>query len=111
MKTAKEISSWLRANCGQHSLAPLTSTDVTALVASVNLTPLICHEHAPDELFAAYGAIVRQMQPQTRWLAFHAIAIELDWPMRFTIWQLADLSEEDKPKGKAAYEPGGAKRG
>jgi hypothetical protein len=110
MKTPKEIGSWLRANCGQDCLAPLSSTDTVALVASVHLTPLIGHEHASDELFAAYGAVVRQMQPQTRWLAFHAIAIELDWPMRFTVWELAGLPEEDKPRHKAAYEPGGAKR-
>lgn len=110
MKTPNEICSWLRANCGRDCFAPLTSMDVAALLASVHITPLISHEHAPNDLFAAYGAIVRQMQPQTRWLAFHAIAIELDWPMRLTIWQLASLPEEDIPKGKAAYESGGSMR-
>ena len=97
MKTQKEILKWLRNNCGKHSIAALSSADMDALVTSVNLTNLISHDRAPNELFAAYGAIVRQMQPQTRWLAFHAIAMELDWSHRFTIWTAAGLPEADRP--------------
>lgn len=104
MKTSKEIFKWLQANCGKTCTAPLTSTDVYALVASVNLSNLISYESAPAELFAAYGAIVRAMQPQTRWLAYHAIACELDWSHRNMIWTAAALPEEDKPARKCAYE-------
>lgn len=111
MKSQKEIFSWLRANCGKHCLGVLTSTDVHALMASVALCPLIsCPQSAPDELLAAYRAIVMQMQPHSRWLAFHAIAIELDWSHRFKIWSLANLPEDDKPARKAAFEPGGSAR-
>jgi hypothetical protein len=75
-----------------------------ALVTSVNLCNLIGYASAPPELFIAYGAIVRQMQPHTRGLAYHAIACELDWPHRDMIWDLARLADEDKPKCKCAFE-------
>ena len=110
MKTKKQIFDWLHANCGPKCLAPLTSHDVDALLASVALCPFINHEHAPRPLFAAYGAVVAEMQPQTRWLAYHAIAMELDWSDRRRIWTQAGLSEGDLPAHKAAFEPGGAAR-
>lgn len=104
MKTQKEILKWLQANLGRRCTAPLTSTDCYALVTSVNLCNLIGYSSAPPELFVAYGAIVRQMQPHTRGLAYHAIACELDWPHRDMIWDLARLADEDKPKCKCAFE-------
>jgi hypothetical protein len=104
MKTQKEILKWLQANLGKHCTAPLTSTDCYALVTSVNLCNLISYPSAPSELFAAYGAIVRQMQAHTRGLAYHAIACELDWSHRNMIWDLAKLAPEDKPKCRCAYE-------
>lgn len=104
MKTQKEILRWLQANLGGRCTAPLTSADCYALVTSVNLCNLISHVAAPPELFVAYGAIVRQMQPQTRGLAYHAIACELDWPHRDMIWELSRLPADDKPKQKCAFE-------
>jgi hypothetical protein len=104
VKTQKEILTWLQANLGRKCTAPLTSTDCHALVTSVNLCNLIGYSSAPPELFAAYGAIVRQIQPHTRGLAYHAIACELDWPHRDMIWELAGLSPGDKPKCKCAFE-------
>lgn len=109
MKTAKELSKWLCANCGKHCTAPLSSHDWNALLASVALTPLISWDGAPAALFAAYGAIVREMQPHTRWLAYHAIAMELDWSHRAMIWANACLPEDDKPARLASFEPGGAR--
>ncbi len=110
MKTKNEILKWLRANCGKTCCAGLTSTDVFALVTSVGLCNLIGYESAPLELFAAYRSIVLQMQPSTRWLAYHAIAIELDWSHRGMIWAHAVLPEDDKPARKCAWEPGGSAR-
>lgn len=104
MKTQKEILKWLQANLGTRCTAPLTSTDCYALVTSVNLSNLISYSSAPPELFIAYGAIVRQMQPHTRGLAYHAIACELDWSHRDMIWEQAQLSPDDKPKCKCAFE-------
>lgn len=108
MKTSKEIFKWLRANCGKNCTAPLTSHDVNALCAAVALTPLVSWAGAPAALFAAFGAIVREMQPHTRWLAYHAIAMELDWDHRSMIWTAAGLPEGDKPARLASFEPGGS---
>jgi len=102
--TQREILKWLQANLGKRSTAPLTSTDCYALVTSVNLCNLIGYASAPPELFIAYGAIVRQMQPHTRGLAYHAVACELDWPHRDMIWDLAGLTAEAKPRYKCAFE-------
>ena len=110
MKTQKEIFKWLKENCGKHCLGGLTSTDTCALVASVNLSNLISYPSADAELFAAYRAIVNQMQPHNRYQAVHAIAIELDWSHRFMIWAAAKLDEADMPKHKASWEPGGTAR-
>jgi len=105
MKTQAQIFKWLKANCGPLCLGGLTRTDTYALVTSVGLSNLIGYESAPSELFAAYGAIVSQMQPHNRWLAFHAVAMELDWGHRFMVWKLAGLRPEDMPKHKAGWEP------
>lgn len=109
MKTEKEIFRWLRANCGK-CLGGLTSTDTYALVASVNLSNLISYETAPPELFDAYRAIVMTMQQHTRWLAYNAIACELDWGHRNMIWAQAKLPEGDKPASRCEFEPGGNAR-
>lgn len=109
MKTSRELFKWLQANCGRHCTAPLSSHDVNALLASVALCPLVSWSGAPKELFAAYRAIVMEMQPHTRWLAFHAIAMELDWSHRAMIWTQAGLPEGDKPARLASFEPGGAR--
>lgn len=94
MKTSKEIIKWLQANLGgRHATAGLTSTDTHALVTATNLSNLISYESAPARLFQAYGAIVEEMQPTTRHLAFHAIACELDWSHRMMIWTRAGLTD------------------
>lgn len=108
MKTFKEISKWLAANCGKRCTAALTSTDVTALTTSVAMTPLISYEGAPEELFFAYRVVVMQMQPHTRWMAYHAIAMELDWGHRSMIWTMAGLPVGDKPARECSFGPGGS---
>ena len=107
VKTTKEILKWLKSNCGKRVTAPLTSTDTYALTASVALCPLIGYETAPPRLFKAFEAIVLEMQPHTRWMAYHCIAMELDWSHREMIWTAAGLPQGDKPARKASFEPGG----
>jgi hypothetical protein len=106
MKTQNEILRWLKNNLGKRAIAPLTSTDVYALVTSVSLSNLVSYSTAPPALFRAYREIVEQMQPHTRYLAYHAIACELDWSHRTMIWTAAGLGEEI-PKSKCAFEHGG----
>lgn len=103
MKTPKEVYRWLQANLGKRCLAPLTSTDNHALLASVALCPLISYRGAADELFAAYRAIVLQMQEHNRPLAYHAIAMELDWSHRRMIWEQAGLAGQI-PLGRCVHE-------
>jgi hypothetical protein len=103
MKTQKEIFSWLRGNLGPHCLGGLTSTDAACLVTSVNLTNLICSPKAPPPLFAAYRAIIEQMLPHNRRLAYHAIACELDWGQRDMIWTAAACPPLDNP-GRCKFE-------
>ena len=90
MKTPKEILTWLKNNLGPRAIAGLTSTDTYALVTSVNLSNLIGYNTAPRELFKAYHSIVMQMQEHNRRLAYHAIAMELDWSHRNMIWTQAE---------------------
>lgn len=101
MKSTKEILKWLKAN-EQHT-GGLTSTDTYALVASVNLSNLISYPGAPKELFEAYRSIVSQMQPTTRYLAYHAIACELDWSHRTMIWVNARMVDQI-PSNRCKYE-------
>lgn len=108
MKTSKEIIKWLQANLGgRHATAGLTSTDTHALVTATNLSNLISYESAPPRLFQAYGAIVEEMQPTTRHLAFHAIACELDWSHRMMIWARAGLTDGRGrgPASRCEFEP------
>ncbi len=88
---------------GKSCTAPLTSTDVYALVTSVNLSNLISYASARRELFEAYFSIVSEMQPHTRHLAFHAIACELDWSHREMIWAAAGF--ENRPTSVCEFEP------
>lgn len=103
MKTQTQILKWLRANLGNRCLGVLTITDTHALMASVALTPLISWSGAPSGLFTAYREIVMEMQPQSRYLAYHAIACELDWGHRALIWLHAGL-EDQIPEGKCKFE-------
>lgn len=89
MKT--KLLRWLSNNLGKRSLGVLTSHDVDALLAATSLAPLISWEGAKPDLFKAYAAIVNEMQPAARHLAFHAIAFQLDWGHRAMIWHIAGL--------------------
>lgn len=95
MKTQSELFKWLKANLGPKCLAPLTSHDVEALLAASAIVPMISWEGAPDALFDAFAACVNEMQPHCRYLAFHAIAAELDWGHRAMIWGRCRLSFDD----------------
>ena len=116
MKTPKEILTWLKNNLGPRAIAGLTSTDTYALVTSVNLSNLIGYNTAPRELFKAYHSIVMQMQEHNRRLAYHAIAMELDWSHRNMIWTQAETCTgipfyeqgfNRRPTVKCCFEEGG----
>jgi len=84
------VRPWLKANLGNHCLAPLTGTDAAALDAAVHLVELFSLN--PNRATAiAFGATVLQMQEATRELAYHAIAHVMDWRDRSRLWELAGM--------------------
>jgi hypothetical protein len=87
---AVTIFAWLRDNLGARALAPLTSTDAYALRAAVQVVELYAYTREPS-LLGAFRACVEQMQPGTRYFAFHAVAHVMDWSDRWTIWRAAGL--------------------
>jgi hypothetical protein len=93
---------WLKANLGPRCLAPLTGTDARALRAAVQIIDLYA-ECRDAGLPAAFGAVVGQMQPNCRFLAYHAIAHILDWSDRAHVWQLSGLPSINP--GVCTYEP------
>lgn len=104
---AATVLTWLRANQGPRSLAGLTSTDVRALLASVQIVECWSrYDTDGGEIAKAWGAIVRQMQPGMRQFAFHAVAHVLDWNDRFIMWRAAGFTEPmPSPCYRCKYEP------
>lgn len=88
-----DVGRWLDANLGRGCLAPLTGTDARALLAAVQVVELWTDSHS-REVAEAFGLIVRQMQPHTRRLAFHAIAKVSDWGHRQQLWDSAGLPQD-----------------
>lgn len=90
MKKTPEVYRWLRDNLGPRCLAPLTTTDSRALLASVAIIELYAYDR-DDSLLGAFRSVVMRMQPSTWDLAFHAIASVMDWEDRGRIWVAAEL--------------------
>lgn len=90
-KTAgQQVLTWLHDNLGRDALAPLTGTDTRALRAAVEIIELYSYDRHSFVL-AAFRLVVERMQPHTRWLAYHAIAMVMDWGDRREIWDAAGL--------------------
>lgn len=83
---SQRILTWLKNN--GMKLAALTSTDTRALRASVEIAELAASTGVAA-VAEPWGLIVRQMQPHTRYLAFHGVAMALDWGFRWEFWRLA----------------------
>lgn len=86
--TAQTVVKWLRDN-GQ-PLGGLTGCDAQALRAAVQIVELYAYTRG-DDLAQAFGTVVRQMQPEMRFLAYHSIAHVLDWRDRARVWAQAGL--------------------
>jgi hypothetical protein len=107
---AATVLDWLRSNLGSRALAPLTGSDTKALRAAVQIMEAWGYDRSPNYLHA-FGLCVARMQPQTRELAYHAIAHPLDWSDRARIWSaIADskLVLPIKPVLTCSFEPGGS---
>lgn len=86
---AQTVVRWLREN--GMPLGGLTGCDARALRAAVQIVELMAYSGRTLPLVSAFAACVGEMQPGTRFLAFHAIAHVLDWGDRASIWAAAGL--------------------
>ncbi|HWN09743.1 MAG TPA: hypothetical protein VNO50_10830 [Pyrinomonadaceae bacterium] len=105
MKTkppCETVLPWLKANLGKHCLAPLTSTDAKALAAAVQIIELYAY-HPGINVIDAFGEIVGCMQQSTQELAYHSIAMVMNWEDREPLWVAAGLPAIN-PR-KCAFEP------
>lgn len=100
------IFPWLKSNLGKRCCAGLTGTDVRALRAAVEIIELYSY-HRTAAVLKAFDHIVRCMQPSMQELAYHSIAMIMNWEDRDIIWvqcQLPPLSPQ-----VCAFEPGGSR--
>lgn len=109
MKTqpAATLLKWLKDN--GHKLGALTSGDVDALLASVQLVTVWARgagEH-DEQIAKTWGVLVSMMQPQCRQWAFHGVAHVLDWNDRYVMWAEAfgDEAPLPSPCYRCTYEP------
>lgn len=84
------IVKWLQANLGKSCTAPLTGTDARALRAAVEIVELYAQKNSAGVL-EAFRLVVLCMQPATRELAYHGIAMVRDWSNRDEMWAEAGL--------------------
>lgn len=83
------LRTWLIANLGRGATAALTGTDYMALAAAVHVLELMTTAGRTHRLIDAFRGIVLEMQPSTRYFAYHAIAHVMDWHDRETLWEQA----------------------
>jgi len=90
---SQTIGPWLTANLGKGWAAPLTGQDWPALKAAVEIVNAYASSDSEGRMqcLIAFKAMVLTMQPQCRWLAFHAIAHVCDWSTRWQIWRACGL--------------------
>ncbi len=103
----EKLYPWLRANLGKRCLGVLTGTDARALAAAVHIIELYSYCSTPT-VAHAFKCVVLQMQPQARYLAYHATAMIMNWEDRPRLWIEASLPEFNP--GTCSFEPGGAMR-
>jgi hypothetical protein len=88
---AQKIGPWLKAN--GMNLGALTGQDFAALKASAEIMDCYarCDGEAEAHLLMAFAHVAYCMQPGTRYLAYHGIAMALDWHCRTEIWERARI--------------------
>lgn len=74
-------------------LGALTHTDGRALRAAVQVAELWCYDRSNPSLAKAFAVCVQQMQPSTRYLAYHAIAHVGNWEDRAVLFIMGELEQ------------------
>lgn len=106
----KTVFPWLKDNLGK-CLGGLTGQDYPALKTAVQAVELwvSCDSQGKRHAAVAFQHAVLAMQPQLRYLAFHAIAHVADWPHREQLWTESGLVPLDNIP-VCAFGPGGSQR-
>lgn len=100
----QSVRTWLRENLGKHCLGPCTSVDYRALDAAIHIVEMEAYQRGNKDLCAAFGHVVRQMQPGCQRLAYHAIAHVQEWSDRDRLWAAAWLPMPEN-FGRCEHEP------
>ena len=90
---AATIFTWLKNN--KIPLGAVTSTDSRALQAAVQVADLWLSCDDRKDVAQAFQKVVLQMQPETRYMAYHSIAHVGDWGHRGELWVMAGLTWDD----------------
>lgn len=88
----QQLRIFLKGNLGPTCLAPLTGTDARALDAAIHIVEAYSYNR-DQSVLTAFRLMVERMQPSTRELAFHAIAMAMDWNDRWSVWRAAGLPD------------------
>jgi hypothetical protein len=81
---------WLAPTFGKDCLDDLTTSELMALVAAVEIMALRAYDDHPSVIIA-YGLVVRRMRPSAWPLAYHLMAHIDDWDPSPPIWADAGL--------------------
>jgi hypothetical protein len=93
--TCASALKWLAANLGgKRALAPLTGTDYRALAAAAHTIELWAVS-GNDRVLEGFRVAVLEMQPRTRYFAYHIVAHMCEWSTRARVWSLARLPLDD----------------
>lgn len=87
---------WLNENLGDATGA-LTGADTRAINAAHAVIELYSYTSSPESL-VAFANVVSDMQTSTRWMAYHIIAMVMDWDDREIVWAKAGLPAIESPK-------------
>lgn len=99
-----ELLKWLRANLGKGCTACCTGHDAKAIAAAVAIVNLYGYDiYRNAAAIKAFYTVVICMQHSSRFLAYHSIAMILDWPDRQRLWDAANLPVADF--GRCKCEP------
>lgn len=103
--TCASAMKWLRFNLGgKHALAALTGTDYRALSAAAHIIELWAVS-GEDRVLDAFRVVVLEMQPKTRYFAYHVIAYSCEWSTRSKVWAKAGLLFSEGAGPKCEGEP------
>lgn len=102
----KTVLPWLRANLGNYCLGCLTGYSGRALAAAVQTIAAYNSSDTRHEgqLLSAFRAIVMTLDEPERHLVYQAIAHQMNWCDRASLWRKADCPPLVNPPARCKFE-------